>query len=91
MSETRDWGGWIASRMPVEGPSRGATTIETLAPGDVNDQGEILLRNGAYAVSGLFWLPETQALAAEYYGWRFVAGHLSVTREGDVLYPMRRG
>lgn len=90
MSETRDWAGWIAGHAPVEGSSRGATVSETLVPGDVTDQGEITLRGGALAVCGLFWLPETQALAAEYYGWRFVAGHCMVSREGDVLYPMRR-
>ncbi len=50
-------------------PGRRGTIPETIKPGQVCDDGSIMLFNGTTMAAGAIWLTERDAAIARYYGW----------------------
>lgn len=60
-----------------EGPQRRSHLPEPLQPGDVREDGAIIVEGfgaGCLTRHGPVWVYEAQAMAAGYYGWRLEGG-----------------
>ncbi len=61
---------------------------ERLQVGDVDEHGSILIGGNRLIGCGRIWLPEHQATAAAYYGWKN-AGAV-IMRSGMLLWLVQR-
>ena len=66
----------------VEEPQLPYAARERLQVGDVDEDGSILIGGNRLIASGRIWLPEHQATAAAYYGWKSAG---AVTMRGGML------
>lgn len=85
---------WLDAHCPTGRPLRPEPTMaygmaETLVNGDCYDDGT--LRLGKERVDkGRVWLPERQAQAATYYGWK-ISGYVIYSANGEELHLVSRG
>ncbi len=86
-----EWNALCAYSAPAFDPVR-EPLPEALGPGDVLDDGSILLPDGTHMMHGCVWLREDQACAAAFYGWaRLPDGRTGVNlATGEAAYAMMR-